>query len=94
MYHVTLVSHRGEQGAGPVRSTCLGSEARDSEAPRATVGVVYSLETVSARYLHWLSGKESACNAEPTDLIPGSGRSSREGNGIPLQCSCLENPIP
>ena len=26
-------------------------------------------------------------------LIPGSGRSSREGNGYPLQCSCLENPM-
>ena len=25
-------------------------------------------------------------------LIPGSGRSSGEGNGNPLQCSCLENP--
>ena len=24
--------------------------------------------------------------------IPGSGRSPREGNGNPLQCSCLENP--
>ena len=25
-------------------------------------------------------------------LSPGSGRSSREGNGNPLHCSCLENP--
>ena len=25
--------------------------------------------------------------------IPGSGRSPREGNGNPLQCSCLENPM-
>ena len=25
-------------------------------------------------------------------LIPGSGRSPREGNGNPLQYSCLENP--
>ena len=24
--------------------------------------------------------------------IPGSGRSYEEGNGNPLQCSCLENP--
>ena len=24
--------------------------------------------------------------------IPGSGRSPRDGNGNPLQCSCLENP--
>ena len=26
-------------------------------------------------------------------LIPGSGRSDREGNGYPLQYSCLENPM-
>ena len=26
-------------------------------------------------------------------LILGSGRSPQEGNGNPLQCSCLENPM-
>ena len=26
-------------------------------------------------------------------LIPGSARSSAEGHGNPLQCSCLENPM-
>ena len=36
-------------------------------------------------------GKESACNAGHPSLIPGSGRSPGEGNGNPLQCSCLEN---
>ena len=41
------------------------------------------------------SGKESACNAGNTevDLIPGLGRSSGEGNGNPLQYSCLGNPV-
>ena len=38
------------------------------------------------------NGKESACNAEDPGSIPGSGRSPREGNGNPLQYSCLENP--
>ena len=37
--------------------------------------------------------KESACNAGDLGLIPGSGRSPGEGNGNPLQYSCLENPI-
>ena len=32
-------------------------------------------------------------NAGDPGLIPESGRSSGEGNGIPLQYSCLENPI-
>ena len=38
-------------------------------------------------------GKESACNAGDLSSIPGSGRSPREGNGNPLQNSCLENPM-
>ena len=41
----------------------------------------------------WLRGKESACNAGDPASIPGSGRSSGEGNGYPLQYSCLENPM-
>ena len=36
---------------------------------------------------------EFACNAGDPGLIPGSGRSSGEGNGNPLQYSCLENPM-
>ena len=36
-------------------------------------------------------GIESACNAGDLSLIPGSGRSPGEGNGYPLQYSCLEN---
>ena len=37
--------------------------------------------------------KASAFNAGDLGLIPGSGRSPGEGNGNPLQCSCLENPM-
>ena len=37
--------------------------------------------------------KEFACNAGNPGLIPGSGRSPGEGNGNPLQYSCLENPM-
>ena len=37
-------------------------------------------------------GKESACKAGDAGLIPGLGRSLGEGNGNPLQYSCLENP--
>ena len=37
--------------------------------------------------------KESACNAGDLGLIPGSGRSPGEGNGNPLQYSCLTNPM-
>ena len=38
-------------------------------------------------------GKESACHAGDPGSIPGLGRSPGEGNGNPLQYSCLENSI-
>ena len=38
-------------------------------------------------------GKVSAFNAEDLRLITGSERSPGEGNGYPLQYSCLENSI-
>ena len=38
-------------------------------------------------------GKESTCNAGDPCLIPGLGRSPGEGNGNPLQYSCLGNPM-
>ena len=37
--------------------------------------------------------KEYVCNAGDGGLIPGLGRSPGEGNGNPLQYSCLENPM-
>ena len=37
-------------------------------------------------------GEASVCNAGDLGLIPGSERSSGEGNRNPLQYSCLENP--
>ena len=42
----------------------------------------------------WLSGEESVCNAGDAGgvgSIPGSGKSPEEGNGNPLQYSCLGN---
>ena len=38
-------------------------------------------------------GKESACDARDCSSIPGLERSPGEGNGSPLQYSCLENPM-
>ena len=37
--------------------------------------------------------KASAWNAGDLGSIPGSGRSPGEGNGNPLQYSCLKNPM-
>ena len=48
-------------------------------------------------YLYFSEGglddKESACNAGDLGLIPGLGRSPGEGDGYPLQYSCLENSM-
>ena len=38
-------------------------------------------------------GKVSVYNAGDLGSIPGLGRFPGEGNGNPLQCSCLENPM-
>ena len=38
-------------------------------------------------------GKEPPCSAGDPGSIPGLGRSPGEGNGNPLQYSCLENPM-
>ena len=40
-----------------------------------------------------LVAKNPPANAGDVGSIPGSGRSPGEGNGNPLQYSCLENPI-
>ena len=58
------------------------------------VGMV--VQTLRLRWAGWQGssdGKESSCNAGDLGLIPGSGRSPGEGNGNPLQYSCLENPV-
>ena len=49
-------------------------------------------------YIYWdfpgsSEGKESAFNAGDLGSIPGWGRSPGEGNGNPLQYSCLENSM-
>ena len=44
-------------------------------------------------FLGGSDGKESTCNVGDPGLLPGSGRSLGGGNGYPLQCSCLENPV-
>ena len=46
--------------------------------------------------LWWLNGKDSACSvgdAGDVSSIPGSGSFPEEGNGNPLQCPCLGNPV-
>ena len=45
------------------------------------------------QFLGASDGKESACNAGDLSSVPGLRRSPGEGNGNPVQYSCLENPM-
>ena len=51
------------------------------------------LNAVRAGFPGGSYGKESTCKVGDLGLVPGSGRSSGEGNGYPLWYSCLGNPI-
>ena len=83
----------GEGNGNPLQYTCLESPM-DGGAWWATAHGVAKSRTplnVFTFTFHGSHGKESACSAGDLDSIPGSGRSPGEGNGIPLQYSCLEN---
>ena len=54
---------------------------------------IYLLVYISQDFPGGSDGKASAYNAGDLGLIPGSGRSCGEGNGNPLQYSCLENSM-
>ena len=71
----------------------------DRGAWRATVcGVTKSWTPTERLHFHmgFFSGsgvKNLPAYAGVASLIPGSGRSPAEGNGNPLQYSCLGNPM-
>ena len=68
-----------------------------SALPFTSVQSELLLILLSLSLLHGFScgsdNKESACNVGDPGLIPGLGRSPREGNGNSLQYSCLENSM-
>ena len=58
--------------------------------------LVLILGCISSLFISLCGGsvvKASVCNAGDLGSIPGLGRSPGEGNGNPLQYSCLENPM-
>ena len=57
--------------------------------PKCICDLLYQLRALP----WWHRGEEPACNAGDPDSIPGLGRSPGKGNGKPLQCSCLGNPM-
>ena len=71
---------------------CLWTGSLNSQPKHCVLINVFLRGKIIVRYID-LDGKEPACNAEDLGLIPGLGRSLGEGNGDPLQHSCLENPM-
>ena len=55
--------------------------------------LIYSLFIGTWGFLGGSDSKKSVRNAGEPGLIPGLGRSPGEGNGNPVQYSCLENPM-
>ena len=58
-----------------------------------SMGCKKSDTTEQLYLLTYSDGKASACNVGDPGSIPELGRSPGEGNGNPLQYSCLENPM-
>ena len=65
-------------------------------APKSLQIVIAAMklkDTYSLDFPCGSDGKASACSVGDLGSIPGLGRSPGEGNGNPLQYSCLENPM-
>ena len=81
------------KGWSTVEMSCSG---RDSGKRESLLHHLWAEKSWEAYFTSGFPGvsdsKESVCNTGDQGLIPGSGRSPREGNGNPLQYSCLGNP--
>ena len=104
-FHFSL-SCIGEGDGNPLQCSCLENPRDRGALWPAVYGVVqscirlkrFSSSSNSTAAVHpgfagGSDGKESACNAGDPGSILGSGRSPGEGNGYPLQYSCLEIPM-
>jgi len=84
----------GVQTPGEVRWKCQLEETEREPWGRALIHLEKKSSMISLQgFPGGSDSKESACNAGVLGLIPGSGRSPGEGNGNPLQCSCLQNSM-
>ena len=99
-FHFSL-SRIGERNGNPLQCSCLENPRDGGAWPAAVSGVTHSqtqLKRLSSSSQVILmpvgsEGKASACNAGDLGSTLGSRRSPGEGNGSPLQYSCLENPM-
>ena len=69
----------------------MGENIASKTTDKGLISKTYKQLIQLSGFLLGSVSKEPACNAEDLGLIPRLGRSPREGNGNPLQDSCLEN---
>ena len=93
---------RGEGHGNPLQYSCLenphGQKSLVGYSPRGckesdTTKLLIAMTSLVAGLPSGSVGQESACSAGDPGSIPGSGRFPGEGNGNPLQYSCLENSM-
>ena len=77
-------------GNSNTRNLCIMTRIQSNTKPEMRLLL---LPGYPLRLSWWLGGKESICNTGDVGLIPGSGITPAEGNGHPLQYSCLRNPM-
>ena len=85
-----------DRAPGTLQPPGLEGQSGSTVGPAAEGGLCSKLQETlepSSSFPGGSEGKASACNARDLGSIPESGRSSGEGNGNPLQYSCLENPM-
>ena len=83
------VQDQGPGRLGVRRGLLPGSQTRSSCGTRGEAGLQGLYKAHSHDCPRGSVGKESACSAGDPGSIPGSGRPPAEGNGNPLQYSCL-----
>ena len=74
-------------------SSALAGGFFTTEPPEKPYIIYYIIIYISVAFPGGSDGKAPAYNVGGPGSIPGSGRSLGEGNGNPLQYSCLENPM-
>ena len=84
LFWASLVAQIGEGNGSPLQCSCLDN-------PRDRVAQIRTRLKCLRSSSSGSDGRESACSTGDLGSTPGSDRAPREGDGYPLQYSCLEN---